>query len=106
MGQEVLMEGYVSYPVDAWEIPYRALLPKQQECSNLLVPAAISASTIAYASFRMEPQYMIAGHSAGTAAALSVTSGVPVHLIDIGKLQDALRREKQIIRLPATAPLP
>ena len=106
IGQEVLMEGYVSVPVDPWEIPYRALLPRQEECSNLLVPAAISASTIAYASFRMEPQYMIAGHSAGTAAAIAVSAGVPVHLVDIGKLQDALRREKQIIRLRASEPRP
>jgi hypothetical protein len=99
VAEEVLMEGYVSMPVEPWEIPYRSLLPRQQECSNLLVTACISASAVANASFRMEPQYMIAGHSAGAAAALAIESGVPVHLIDLTLLQRRLREGKQILSL-------
>lgn len=79
-----------------WQIPYRALLPRQQQCSNLLVTACISASTIAYGSFRMEANYMIAGQSAGIAAALAVKTKRQVHQIDIAGLQDALRHQKQI----------
>ena len=97
MRQEVLMEGYLSVPVEPWEIPYRALLPREQEASNLLVTACISASTIAYASFRMEPQYMIAGHSAGVAAAEAAKAGVAVHKIDIRRLQERLSEEGQIL---------
>jgi hypothetical protein len=99
MADELLMEGYVSVPVEAWEIPYRSLLPRQHEASNLLVVSCISASTVAYASFRMEPQYMIVGHSAGTAAALAVRGRVAVHHVPVPELQKALQAQGQILRL-------
>jgi hypothetical protein len=99
VADELLMEGYVSMPVDPWEIPYRSLLPRQQEASNLLVTSCISASTVAYASFRMEPQYMIAGQAAGTAAALAVRSRVGVHHVSLPELQKALRESGQILRI-------
>jgi FAD dependent oxidoreductase len=98
--KEVFMEGYLSMPVEPYEIPYRALLPKRSQADNLLVPTCISASSVAYASFRMEPQYMIAGHAAGVAAALTVRTHTPVHSIDIRRLQQQLRDEKQILSLP------
>jgi hypothetical protein len=100
MNHEMLMEGYVSVPVDPWEIPYRGLLPRQHEASNLLVTSCISASTVAYASFRMEPQYMIAGHAAGVAAALALESAQPLHHIAIPELQRRLRAQHQIIQAP------
>ena len=84
-------------PVQPWQIPYRALLPMEQQASNLLVPVCISASTIAYASFRMEPNYMVAGESAGTAAALAIKSKRSVHKIDIAELQKALRGNGQLL---------
>lgn len=97
---EVYMEGYLSHPVEPWDIPYRAMLPRYSECQNLLVPVCISASTIAYASFRMEPQYMIAGQSAGVAAAIASEKVIPVHRVPMDALQEALIREGQIIKLP------
>lgn len=97
VGKEVLMEGYFSMPVEPYEIPYRSLLPNYGECSNLLVSAAISASHVAYASFRMEPQYMIAGQSAGVAAAMAARALVPPHHVSIPALQQRLRAQKQIL---------
>jgi hypothetical protein len=102
--KEVLMEGYLSMPIEPWEIPYRSLLPKWSECSNLLVPLAISASHVANASFRMEPQYMITGQSAGVAAALAARSDVAVHLVDIRLLQKRLRQQKQVLTLAEAVP--
>ena len=93
------MEGYLSMPVEPYEIPYRVLLPRQDECSNLLVAACISSTHVAYASFRMEPQYMIAGHAAGIAASLAVERNVPVHQIDIPELRRKLAAQKQILSL-------
>jgi hypothetical protein len=97
---QVYMEGYISQPVEPWDIPYRALLPKFGECQNLLVPVCISASTIAFASFRMEPQFMIAGQAAGTAAAMAAKSGDPVHNVSIDELQRNLAAAGQILRAP------
>lgn len=96
---ETFTEGYVSQPVEPWDIPYRAMLPRFSECSNLLVPVCLSASTVAYASFRMEPNYMIAGHSAGTAAALAVRASVPVHNVSLERLQEELRADGQVLRV-------
>ncbi len=94
---QVFTEGYISMPVPHWQVPYRSLLPHATEASNLLVPVCISASTVAYGSFRMEPNYMIAGESAGVAAAIAIKSGRALHQIDIVSLQNELRRRKQIL---------
>lgn len=95
--EETVMEGYVSMPVEPYEIPYRSLLPRQQECENLLVTSALSASHVAYASFRMEPQYMITGHAAGAAASIAVRAGRSVHQIDVRELQERLKEQRQIL---------
>ncbi|MDQ2689098.1 MAG: FAD-dependent oxidoreductase, partial [Chloroflexota bacterium] len=94
---EVMVEGYLSAPVPPYTIPYRALLPRRSECANLLVPVCISASHVAFSSFRMEPQYMIAGESAGVAAAMAARSGLDAHDVPIGELQSRLRRRGQIL---------
>lgn len=96
---ETYNEGYLSIPVLPYQIPYRSLVPKFEECSNLIVPVCISSSNLAYASFRMEPQYMIAGHAAGVAAALAVKNKVPVQRIDINTLQSNLLRQGQILSM-------
>lgn len=90
-------EGYLTVPVEPYQIPYRAVLPKQGECANLLVPVCLSASHVAYSSIRMEPQYMILGQSAGVAAALAARDDVLVHRIDLTKLLKRLRDQKQIL---------
>lgn len=99
---EVMVEGYLSVPVPPWGIPYRSLLPRRDECQNLLVSTCISASHVAFSSFRMEPQYMIAGESAGVAAAIASRDRRAVHDVPLGTLQDRLRTRGQLLR-PADA---
>jgi hypothetical protein len=96
---EVLVEGYLSVPVPPYGIPYRSLLPRREQCENLLVPVCISASHVAFSSFRMEPQYMIAGESAGVAAAMAARAGqAAVHDVRVDELQARLRRRGQVLR--------
>lgn len=100
---QVFTEGYLSQPVDPWQIPLRALLPQEQQAGNLLVPVCLSASTIAYGSFRVEPTYMVTGESAGVAAALAIQTHTSLHRLDIARLQQILRRRGQILTAPAAA---
>ncbi|HEX7197119.1 MAG TPA: FAD-dependent oxidoreductase [Candidatus Limnocylindria bacterium] len=94
---EVMVEGYLSVPVEPYSIPYRSLLPRRDECANLLVPVCISASHVAFSSFRMEPQYMIAGESAGVAAAMAARAGVGPHDVDTDGLVSRLRARGQVL---------
>jgi hypothetical protein len=84
-------------PMKPYPISYRALVPKANECENLLVPVCLSASHIAYGSIRMEPVFMILAQSAATAAALALDDGVPVQRLDYGKLRARLLADRQIL---------
>lgn len=84
-------EGEVQYPVKPYQIPYRALLPKEGEASNLLVPVCLSASHVAYSSLRMEPQYMILGEAAGLAAWMAIQENASVQEVSVRELQQRLR---------------
>ena len=86
-------EGDMQVAVKPYQIPYRMLVPKKTEVTNLLVPVCFSASHVAYSSARMEPQYMILGHAAGVAAAMAIRTGKPVQEISIADLQKTLRQE-------------
>jgi hypothetical protein len=105
-GKVALMGGYYSmlYLEDKhrgiYPIPYRAIRPKKEQCTNLLVPVCVSASHIAMTSIRMEPVWMILGESAGVAAALAVKSGVAVQDVPYADLQPKLRALHQKLEVP------
>lgn len=90
-------EGDVQVPVQPYQIPYRVLLPKQSEATNVLVPVCFSASHISYASLRMEPQYMILGHAAGLAIAMAAKAKGAVQEISVADLQSQLRAEGAVM---------
>lgn len=93
----VFTEGYLSVPVPPYPIPYRALLPRPADCTNLLVPVCLSASHVAFSSIRMEPQYQMLGLAAGTAAALAAHGGSTVQSVDVATLQRRLRDAGQVL---------
>jgi hypothetical protein len=102
--RETLTEGYVSVPVSPYQIPYRALLPRPEECANLLVSSCVSASHVAFASLRLEPQFMIMAHVCGVAAAQAVRAGVGPAEIDVDRLRSRLAEQGQVLA-PTDVPM-
>ena len=80
-----------------YPIAYRSIVPKKEECTNLLVPLCLSASHVAYGSIRMEPVFMIIGQSAGVAASIAMDNGISVQEIDLGQLHHHLKTEGQLL---------
>jgi hypothetical protein len=95
-------EGDMQVAVKPYEIPYRILLPKRNEATNLLVPVAFSASHVAYSSVRMEPQYMILGQAAGVAAKMAIEGKKPVQDINKNAVTAKLRSQGAVVELPVT----
>jgi len=92
-------------PMKPYPVSYRAIIPRQAQCENLLVPVCLSSSHIAYGSIRMEPVFMILGQSAATAAAIAMDDNVPVQKVNYDKLRARLLADKQVLEWkgPATA---
>ncbi len=84
------------YPID-----YGALVPKREECTNLLVSVCASTSHIAYGSIRMEPVFMILGQSAATAAGHALEEDVDVQAIDYSRLRLRLLDDGQVLEWDA-----
>ncbi|MBZ0255912.1 FAD-dependent oxidoreductase, partial [bacterium] len=84
-------------PKGPYEIAYRCIRPKEEECSNLLVPVCVSSTHVAFGSIRMEPVFMVLGHSAGVAAKLAIENGVSVQKIDTDELRAILRKQGQVL---------
>jgi len=97
-------EGYVQNEGDIgvsthgpYEIAYGSIVPKKGQCDNLLVPVCLSSSHIAFGSIRMEPVFMILGHSAAAAAALAIDNGTSVQDVAYAKLREQLLKDGQVL---------
>jgi FAD dependent oxidoreductase len=77
-------------PLPRHQLPFRSILPT--EVTNLAVPVCLSASHIGFSALRVEPNYMILGEAAGTAAGLGVKSGVDLSQVSVSALQARLLR--------------
>ncbi|HUG11718.1 MAG TPA: FAD-dependent oxidoreductase [Opitutaceae bacterium] len=95
---KVRAEGDAQYGVPApYPVSYRSLVPREEECENLLVGVCVSSTHIAYGSIRMEPVFMMLGQSAATAASLAIDNGVTVQRVDYPTLREQLQRAGQIL---------
>ena len=84
-------------PPTPYQIALGTILPKQQECSNLVVPVAVSSSHIAFGSIRMEPVFMILGHTAGTVASMALDASIPVQQVIYPDLSAKLIDQGQVL---------
>lgn len=85
---DIQVHGFGPYP-----IAYRAITPKREECTNLLVPVCLSSSHIAYGSIRMEPVFMVLAQSAAVAASLAVERNIPVQEVPVSDIQQILKED-------------
>lgn len=83
-----------------YQISYGVIVPRKEDCQNLFVTCAVSASHIAYGSLRMEPVFMVLGHSAAAAAEQCINRDIAVQDADMDDLRDTLVKEKQVLWLP------
>ena len=84
---------------EPYSISYGSIVPKKEECTNLLVPVCVSASHIAYGSIRMEPVFMILGQSAAAAACVAIDNRQAVQDVPYQILGKRLLERKQILQI-------
>ena len=87
------------HPDEPYRIDMGSILPIREECTNLLVPVALSSSHIAFGSIRMEPVFMILGQSAATLASLAVEEGKGIHEIPYEQLKTSLLKDGQVLEI-------
>ncbi len=83
------------HPRGPYGIDFGSLVPKREECENLVVPVCVSSSHIAFGSIRMEPVFMILGQSAGTISVMAVEEKIRVQDVDYEKLRKRLVADGQ-----------
>lgn len=84
----------------AYHVPYRSVLPKPEQCVNLLVPVALSCTHVAMSSLRIEGTWMVIGQGTGVAAALAARGEVAVQAVPYERLRERLLAQSQVLELP------
>ena len=80
-----------------YQISLGSILPKEEECSNLILPVCVSCSHIAFGSIRMEPVFMILGQSAGTVASMALNKKKNIHDLTYPEIREKLVADGQIL---------
>ncbi len=93
---ELYVDGALGEKPRAYAISYRSIIPSKGQCQNLLVPVCLSSTHSAYGSIRMEPVFMVIGHSAGTAAALAIQRESSLQDLPYSVLKSRLKEEGQV----------
>ena len=94
---ELVWEGHFFRGVKPYGISYRSLLPKPEQCQNLLVSVCVSATHVAYGSMRMESVYMEMGQAAAAAAGLSLKHATTPHALAYPVLAERLKAGRAML---------
>ena len=86
-----------------FDIPYRAMTPKAEECQNLLVPVCVSASAVAFCAIRVEPTWMHLGEASGIAASIAIGKDVSVQDVDVSDFQKRIIKAGIPLKVPETS---
>ena len=86
-------------PRKPYAVSYGSIIPKKEECTNLIVPVCLSSSHIAYGSIRMEPVFMTLGQSAAVAASIAIDNRQAVQDVAYKTLKAKLLARKQVLSL-------
>ena len=87
--------GFFHHVSKPYPLPYPVIVPRAEECENLLVTFCVSSTHMAFASFRMEPPFMILSESAALAADQALRDGTSVQAVNVAKVRDRLRESGQ-----------
>lgn len=82
-------------------IPYRAIIPKRMDCTNLLVPSAMSSSYAGYGAVRLEWTFMVLGQSAAIAATIALDRRIAVQDVPYARLRSLLLARQQRLEMAA-----
>lgn len=106
----VTKRGFLERDGVIWNVPprpygvsYRSLIPKKEECANLLVPVCLSATHAAHGSIRMEPVFMQLGQAAAMAAGIAVRDSLAVQDVPYGRVRDLLKEANLPVEWTAPA---
>jgi len=99
-GDEETVWGYVPGG-QAYDVPYRTLVARNRD-ELWVAGRCFSATHDAHASCRSMAQTMAMGQAAGTAAALSLSTGAGARELDVSELQSRLRARGALLETPAT----
>ncbi len=92
----ITMVVYDLEPGKSMTIPYRCMLPKGKE-GLLVAGRCVSYEAPVANCIRCMPQCMVMGEAAGTAAAIAVKQGTTPRNVNIGLLQETLRKQEAIL---------
>lgn len=97
---EFVNEGRIWIPIrQPYEISYRTITPKKEECINLLVPVCVSASHVAFCSIRVESTWMQLGNAAGIASSIASKLKCAVQDVPIEKIQEELNKQHSYYKI-------
>jgi hypothetical protein len=92
-------EGDIELPTGKpYKIDLGCIMPKKEECQNLLVTVCVASSHIAFGSIRMEPVFMVLGQSAGTLASIALKKKSSIYDIPYEDLATKLIADGQVLK--------